>query len=69
MERFASVKEGDINKILSEKNSVNTHKATSVSWNVFTQYELENKLSINEILRTFYVEVRKQMVIIIHKRR
>ena len=69
-ERFASVSEGVVSDLLKNKNSENTHKATNVSWNVFISYLDEKSLVIDiescsahdlkDILRKFYIELRKQ---------
>ena len=69
MERFASVNEANITSLLKEKNSDNTHKATNVAWNIYTSYLEAKSLDVviesasleelNNILRKFFVEVRK----------
>ena len=71
MSRFASVvDEFDISNLLKERNSENTNKATNVAWNIFCSYvivkstnidvESASVSEINDILRKFYVEIRKQ---------
>ena len=47
MERFASISEEEINNILTEKDSTNTKKATSVAWNTFLQYCKEKDFGID----------------------
>ena len=73
MARFATVGEESKQKILTEKDSLNTQKAGLISYGIFAKYCLEkkididtvditnvNKAELNEILRSFYVEVRKE---------
>ena len=69
MSRFATVDEEKRATLLKETNSECTHKATSVSWNAFQSYLREKgidvnpstatKKELNNILKSFYVEVRK----------
>ena len=69
MARFATVEKDQYEHILSEMNSINTHKGTMVAWNQFECYMKEkginidpktvSKSKLNEILKNFYVEVRK----------
>ena len=67
MSRFATVSEDQLDEILKNKNAVNTTKAMNVAWKVFTSYidakrltpEFNDKVAMNDILRKFYVEVRK----------
>ena len=70
MERFAVINEKQIQNILDEKSSKNTEKATEVSFNILCTYlktrKIDfnftniNKSELNDLLRKFYVEVRKQ---------
>ena len=70
MERFAVIDEKQIQNILDDKNSKNTKKATEASFNILCTYlkarKIEfnftnvNKSELNDVLRKFYVEVRKQ---------
>ena len=70
MARFASLDEGEITKILVDKNSENTKKATGVAWTVFNDYIREKELSFNlsnvkkdeldEMLKKFHLEMRKK---------
>ena len=69
MGRFATVGEAKKQKILEEKDAPNTKKAGQISYSIFTNYCNEKNIEINiatitkeelnEILRSFYVEVRK----------
>ena len=70
MSRFAVVDEQAIQDIIADKNSKNTKKATNVAWTIFADYMKEKNINIdldivtkvylNELLRKFYCEVRKQ---------
>ena len=70
MERFPEVDENANQMILQNKSSSNTKRATELSFNVLNSYLQSrkinfnfteiNKKELNEILRKFYVEVRKQ---------
>ena len=69
MSRFATVGEEKKKKILEEKDAPNTKKAGQIAYNVFINYCREKNITIdistitkeelNELLRSFYVEVRK----------
>ncbi len=66
-ERFADLKEAEIKKLLEEKDSVNTKKATKASKAIFEEYLREKKLDHPEnseelasVLKSFYAEVRKK---------
>ena len=69
MDRFATASEKDLDNLMHDKDSKNTHLSTENSWNVFTSYlrakslpidvESISKVEMNDILRKFYVEVRK----------
>ena len=69
MARFATVGQNQYNTILKEMNSPNTHRGTTVAWNQFLCYLKEKSLTVdpqniskddlNDILKLFYVEVRK----------
>ena len=68
-ERFATVTTEEYEKIMKEKNSVNTHCATNVAWNTFCAYieqkkyvfEVMNisKEELNAVLTKFYLEASK----------
>ena len=70
MNRFASLDEENIQAILKEKDAINTQKAAQQSFNVLIKYcrEKNKNLDIkaistedlNQLLRTFYAEVRKE---------
>ena len=70
MSRFTSASEQEIKELVKEKDSKRTAKATEVSWRVFKQYCEAKSVSFNEktttkaeldnILKHFYIEVRKQ---------
>ena len=70
MEKFAVIGEKQIQNILDDKSSKNTKKATEVSFNILCTYlktrKIDfnftniNKSELNDVLRKFYVEVRKQ---------
>ena len=61
------------------KSSANTHRATKVTWNIFISYlqakqlyddfdaATISKLELDDILKRFYVEVRKQDGTFYHK--
>ena len=66
-ERFADLGEAEIKKLLEEKDSVNTKKATKASKAIFEEYIRERKLHYPEnseelasVLKSFYAEVRKK---------
>ena len=68
--RYATVGEKELDAIIYEKDAKNTHKATLFSWNCFLSYLKEKnividvekitKVELDNILITFYVELRKQ---------
>ena len=70
MERFASLNEEQMQIILNEKASINTQKAGYVMFNIFVKYCKEKNIAfdpktitkgeLNQSLRSFYVEVRKE---------
>ena len=70
MKRFSSVNEIDLKQLLIDKDSKNTQNATRVAFNIFESYLLEKEITmdfktvesgeLNELLKRFYVEVRKQ---------
>ena len=69
--RFATVSDEEFERILNEKNSINTNRATNVAWNTFKSYLIAKNLfdnfqvqsiskeELNNVLKKFYVEVRK----------
>ena len=67
--RFADLDSDDYEQLLNKKDSENTHKATKISVSVFkdylreknlnTEFEKLDKLTLANILRKFYLEVRK----------
>ena len=69
MARFATVGQDQYKNILKEMNSLNTHRGTTVAWNQFESYLREKNIivdaktilkdELNDILKKFYVEVRK----------
>ena len=69
MARFAEVNEIEYDNILKDMNSINTHRVTSVACNIYITYLVEKELSVdlvtvskkdlNDILKLFYLEVRK----------
>ena len=66
-ERFADLGEAEIKKLLEEKDSVNTKKATKASKAIFDEYIREKKLhhpesseKLASVLKNFYAEVRKK---------
>ena len=68
-ERFASVSEGELYKLIEEKDSKNTKRATKVSVKVFNEYlqekNLDNprdydKVTLANVLTRFYAEARKK---------
>ena len=69
MARFASVSNEEIKMLVESKDSSNTKKQTEVSFNIFLSYCNEksiafdpktiSKESLDEVLRKFYVEIRK----------
>ena len=46
MARFASLGEDEVNKILREMNSINTHRGTTVAWNVLGSYLKEKQMIV-----------------------
>ena len=46
MARFATLQDADVNKILLDRNSVNTKKSTNVSWAVFTSMSRKRTLIV-----------------------
>ena len=68
--RFANVNEESYEELLKEKDAKNTQRATVVAWNAFLTYVREkgidfdegtvDKPHLNDILKKFYVELRKQ---------
>ena len=70
MNRFITVNDIDLNKLLIDKDSKNTQQATKVAFNIFECYLLEKKIcldykavtakTLNDVLKRFYAEVRKQ---------
>ena len=68
--RFASVTDGDIETLVANKDSKNTKKATKFAVAVFEQYLKAKKIccrfetvtppELNDILKRFWVEARKQ---------
>ena len=70
MSRLGSINEEELQEIIHQKHSKNTHKATKVAWAFFETNVREKKLNINtatiskialdDILVKFYVELRKQ---------
>ena len=70
MERFATVTPDVQYKILEERNSKNTLKASKIAMNILVKYCKEKKVEFNPItidvqeldrlLTTFYVEARKE---------
>ena len=68
--RFAKSSEDEIQKLLLGKKSENTLKATKTAVKVFRDYlsekgldinfERQNKIQLNSVLRKFYVEARKK---------
>ena len=68
MERLAVIDEKQIQNILDDKSSKNTKKSTEVSFSCTylktrkTDFNFRNiiKSELNEILRKFYVEIRKK---------
>ena len=70
MERFAVIDEKQIQNILDDKNCKNTKNATEASFNTLCTYLTTrktdfnftniNKSELNDVLRKFYAEVRKQ---------
>jgi len=69
-DRFASVEEDDLNKLLLEKDSINTRKNTASSVKLFRsylsakgeneQFETFNSDTLNKLLTKFYAEVRQE---------
>ncbi len=66
-ERFADLGEAEIKKLLQEKGSVNTKKATKASKAIFEEYLREKKIDHPEnseelasVLKSFYPEMRKK---------
>ncbi|XP_041478860.1 uncharacterized protein KIAA1958-like [Lytechinus variegatus] len=67
--RFADLDSDNYEQLLNNKDSENTHKATKISVSVFkdylreknlnTEFEQLDKLDLANILRKFYLEVRK----------
>ncbi|XP_066913334.1 uncharacterized protein KIAA1958-like [Clytia hemisphaerica] len=70
MKRFDEVDEVKLHNLVLDKNSSNTKKATKSSYTLFKTYIEEksilcdlqtvDKTGLNEILRKFYVEIRKK---------
>ena len=69
MSRFTTASEADIEQLVREKDAKLTAKATEQSWRVFQSYCNEKgilfdeknctKSGLNDILKSFYAEVRK----------
>ena len=68
-ERFASVSEDELCRLIEEKDSQNRKRATKVSVKVFNEYLLEknldephhdDKVTLANVLKWFYAEARKQ---------
>ena len=69
-DRFASVEEDDLNKLLLEKDAINTRKNTSPSVKLFRsylsakgeneQFKTFNSDTLNKLLTKFYAEVRQE---------
>ena len=69
MARFASITAEGVDELIKEKDAKNTQRATVTAWNAFLSYVKEkgihfdgnvDKTYMNEVLRTFYFELRKQ---------
>ena len=68
-QRYVNATEDDLLNLLKDKNSKNTDHSTNTSWKIFTDnlnaksriidFENGSTIELNEILRKFYVEVRK----------
>ena len=68
-QRFANLDSDDYEQLLNKKDSENTHKATRISVSIFkdylreknlnTEFEQLDKPDLANILRKFYLEVRK----------
>lgn len=68
--RFGDSSEEEIQRILEDKNTPNTKKATKTAVNIFREYlkekgyetnfEYFDKAFLNNVLRKFYVEARKR---------
>ena len=79
MSRFATVDNVELERIMNEKSSINTHRATNLAWNTLMSYLKEKDLfndfdpntilkeQLNHILKMFYVEVRKSDGSLYHK--
>ena len=68
-ERFASVSEDELCRLIKEKDSKNTKRATKASVKVFNEYLQEknldkphhdDKVTLANVLKRFYVEARKK---------
>ena len=69
MARFADVSDNDSNKLLEDRHSINTKHSTTLAWRVFEAYTQAKNINLDllsiekselcEILRKFYVEIRK----------
>ena len=69
MSRFSTVSKEQEDTIVKDMKSANTHRVTNVAWLIFTSYLKEkcinldpskiSKEELDNILKTFYLEVRK----------
>ena len=69
MARFADVSDNELNKLLEDRHSINTKHSTTLAWRVFEAYTQAKNINLDllsiekselcEILRKFYVEIRK----------
>ena len=72
--RFGKANENDINDILQSKDSKNTKNTTKVALQTLTAYIIEADKDVNlcdcspeqlaELLRNFYIDVRKRRYIL-----
>ena len=70
MSRFANVSDEELRNLVKEKDAKRTQKASDQSWRTFESYCKEksivfdintvSKHELNNILKTFYLEVRKR---------
>ena len=68
--RFGTVTDNDLQELLIDKDSKNTQRSTKAAFKVFTSYLAEKNINfniysiksaeLNEILKRFYVEIRKK---------
>ena len=71
VERFASVSEDELCRLIEEKDFKNTKRATKASVKVFNEYLQErnldephhdDKVTLANVLKRFYAEARKKVM-------